>query len=73
MERKYVTLTARHRMRCMVFSQSQKKNNRMISYKEFALVNKGGESFVWDRFLDHQTLGGFPKVKEGSSRGFDGK
>ena len=24
-------------------------------------------------FLDHQTLGGFPKVKEGSSRGFDGK
>ena len=23
--------------------------------------------------LDHQTLGGFPKVKEGSSRGFDGK
>ena len=22
---------------------------------------------------DHQTLGGFPKVKEGSSRGFDGK
>ena len=51
MESKYVTLTARHRMRCMVFSQSQKKNNRMISYKEFALVNKGDESFVWDRFL----------------------
>ena len=24
-------------------------------------------------FWDHQTLGGFPKVKEGSSRGFDGK
>lgn len=24
-------------------------------------------------FKDHQTLGGFPKVKEGSSRGFDGK
>ena len=23
--------------------------------------------------MDHQTLGGFPKVKEGSSRGFDGK
>lgn len=23
----------------------------MISYKEFALVNKGGESFVWDRFF----------------------
>ena len=44
-------MTARHRMRCIVFSQSQKKNNRMISYKEFALVNEGEESFVWDRFL----------------------
>ena len=25
------------------------------------------------KVTDHQTLGGFPKVKEGSSRGFDGK
>lgn len=32
--------------------------------------------FIWTVMAqkkDHQTLGGFPKVKEGSSRGFDGK
>ena len=28
---------------------------------------------LYRKLLDHQTLGGFPKVKEGSSRGFDGK
>ena len=29
--------------------------------------------FEYHKYGDHQTLGGFPKVKEGSSRGFDGK
>lgn len=34
-------------------------------YREFLVT--------FQNTMDHQTLGGFPKVKEGSSRGFDGK
>ena len=30
-------------------------------------------TIIVEHYSDHQTLGGFPKVKEGSSRGFDGK
>ena len=36
-------------------------------------INQPKEVFLCTKEWDHQTLGGFPKVKEGSSRGFDGK